>query len=127
MREDYVYKICTKKEWDDFKYIKSWNGTEKDIKDGFIHLSKKDQVKQTLNRYFLKQKDLILLVLKTENLNNLIWEKSTDGDRFPHLYSNLELDNIIASKRLVTNISSRILVFLILSRKPDNFAVTYII
>ena len=101
MREDYVYKICTKKEWNDFKYIKSWNGTEKDIKDGFIHLSKKDQVKQTLNRYFLKQKDLILLVLKTENLKNLIWEKSTDGDRFPHLYSNLELDNIIASKEII--------------------------
>ena len=66
MREDYVYKICTKKEWDDFKYIKSWNGTEKDIKDGFIHLSKKNY-SPTLGCIALNIKDLYFLLKFVKN------------------------------------------------------------
>tara|TARA_Y100000816_G_C25659559_1_gene350220 strand:- start:139 stop:462 length:324 start_codon:yes stop_codon:yes gene_type:complete len=101
MRIDYLYKICTKKEWVFFKKKKSWQGSDNDIKDGFIHLSSREQVNQTLKRYFKNQTNLILLILKTENLNNLIWEKSTNGQEFPHLYSNLKIENIIDSKEII--------------------------
>ena len=52
MRIDYVYKICTKKEWNFFKEKKTWHGSNKDIEDGFIHLSDREQVNQTLKKYF---------------------------------------------------------------------------
>ena len=57
MRIDYVYKICTKKEWNFFKEKKTWHGSNKDIEDGFIHLSDREQVNQTLKKYFSNQKD----------------------------------------------------------------------
>ena len=40
MRIDYVYKICTKQEWDILKQKKSWDGSKSDIEDGLslIHI-----------------------------------------------------------------------------------------
>ena len=52
-RIDYVYKICTKQEWDILKQKKSWDGSKSDIADGFIHLSNKEQVNQTLKKYYV--------------------------------------------------------------------------
>ena len=52
---DFVYKICTKNEWHNFKEIKLWQGTKKDIEDGFIHFSNKDQVEKTLKKYYFDQ------------------------------------------------------------------------
>ena len=40
-------------------------------------------------------------VLKISNSGNLIWEKSTNGEKFPHLYSNLQIDNVIDSKEII--------------------------
>ena len=100
MRIDYVYKVFTKKEWEFFKEKRIWQGSNKDIKDGFIHLSDREQVNQTLKRYFSNQKDLVLLILKTDTLNNLIWEKSINDEKFPHLYSNLQLENVLDCKEI---------------------------
>ena len=101
MRIDYVYKICTKDEWDNFKQKKSWEGSKNDINDGFIHLSDRDQVNKTLKRYFSNQKNLILLILKTDTLSKLVWEETTNGEKFPHLYSNLHLDNVLDSREII--------------------------
>ena len=80
---------------------KSWQGSKNDIEDGFIHLSDREQVNKTLKRYFLNQKNLILLILKTDSLSNLIWEKSTNGEKFPHLYSNLHIDSVLDSREII--------------------------
>ena len=101
MRIDYVYKICTKDEWDNFKQKKSWEGSKNDINDGFIHLSDRDQVNKTLKRYFSNKKNLILLIIKTDTLLNLVWEESTNGEKFPHLYSNLNIDNVLDSREII--------------------------
>ena len=58
MRIDYVYKICTKQEWDILKQKKSWDGSKSDIEDGFIHLSNREQVNQTLKKYYMGEKNL---------------------------------------------------------------------
>ena len=100
MRIDYVYKICTKEEWNNFKQKKSWQGSKMDVDDGFIHLSDRDQVNKTLKKYFSNQKNLILLIIKTDTLSNLIWEKSTNEEKFPHLYSKLKLESVIDSKEI---------------------------
>ena len=101
MRIDYVYKICTKKDWDNLKQKRSWQGSRSDIKDGFIHLSNREQINQTLKKYYLGQKNLILLILKVDTLTNLVWEKSTNGEKFPHLYSKLEIDSVLDSKEVI--------------------------
>ena len=90
----FVYKICTKTELLKFKKIGTFKGSKKDIEDGYIHLSDKEQLRDTLNKFFLNQKDLILLKIETLKLDNLIYEQTSDGNMFPHLYSSLEVSNI---------------------------------
>ena len=100
-RIDYVYKICTKQEWDILKQKKSWNGSKSDIEDGFIHLSNREQVNQTLKKYYMGEKNLFLLIIKVDTLKELVWEKSTNGEKFPHLYSKLDLESVIDSKEII--------------------------
>ena len=91
----FIYKICTKEEWLDAKNKGKFNGSKKDIEDGYIHFSDKGQLKGTLNKFFLNQKDLILLKITTLKLDHLIWEQASDGNMFPHLYSKLDVSNVI--------------------------------
>ena len=91
----YIYKICTKLEWEEAKLKGKFNGSKKDLEDGYIHFSDKDQVKQTLNKFYINQTNLIILKVDALKLKNLVWEQSTDGNMFPHLYSDLDLDFVV--------------------------------
>ena len=48
----FVYKICTKAEWLEAKTKGKFNGSKKDIEDGYIHFSDKEQLKGTLAKFF---------------------------------------------------------------------------
>ena len=91
----FVYKICTKAEWLEAKTKGKFNGSKKDIEDGYIHFSDKIQLKGTLNKFFLNQKNLILLKIDTLKLDHLIFEQASDGNMFPHLYSKLDISNVV--------------------------------
>ena len=95
MNLKYIFKIIDKEEWQKVKESGTYLGSSKDIQDGFIHFSGEEQVKGTLEKYYLKQKNLVLLKVETLKLDNLIWEQASDGNMFPHLYSSLELSNIV--------------------------------
>jgi uncharacterized protein (DUF952 family) len=91
----YIFKIIDKEDWQKVKESGTYLGSSKDIQDGFIHFSGEEQVKGTLEKYYLKQKNLVLLKVETLKLDNLIWEQASDGNMFPHLYSSLDLSNVI--------------------------------
>ena len=71
---EFIYKICTKSEWLKAKKDGKFVGSNKDIEDGFIHFSNKDQLKGTLKKYFLNQRELVLLKVEALKLGNLIYE-----------------------------------------------------
>jgi len=91
----FIYKICTKSEWQVVKNKGQLKGSKKDLEDGYIHFSSEDQVEETLKKFYSNQKDLILLKVNTLKLNHLIWEQASDGNMFPHLYSLLDISNIV--------------------------------
>ena len=95
MNFKFIYKICTKLELNEAKDKKKFEGSKKDLNDGFIHFSGEEQVKGTLKKYYSNEKDLILLKVETLKLDHLIWEQASDGNMFPHLYSPLDLSNIV--------------------------------
>jgi uncharacterized protein (DUF952 family) len=95
MNFKFIYKICTKSELNIAKDKKNFEGSKKDLDDGFIHFSGEEQVKETLKKYYSNQKDLLLLKVDTLKLDHLIWEQASDGNMFPHLYSPLEWSNIV--------------------------------
>jgi uncharacterized protein (DUF952 family) len=97
----FIYKICAISEWKRFKKNYFFYGTKKDLLDGYIHFSKRNQVKKTLARHYFKKDKLILLKIKTFKLKTLVWEKSKGGDIFPHLYTYLDLDSINKTYKII--------------------------
>ena len=95
MNFKFVYKICTKSEWHEIKSKGQLTGSKKDLEDGYIHFSGDDQVAGTLQKFYKNQNDLILLKIDTLKLDHLVWEQASDGNMFPHLYSPLDLSNVV--------------------------------
>ena len=86
-----VYKVCSKEEWDQAILNKFYAGSEIDNEDGFIHLSTKEQLNETVTKHFRGKKNLIIISFNTNKIqDNLKWEISRNGDFFPHYYGNLE-------------------------------------
>ena len=114
MNLKYIFKIIDIDEWQKVKDTGAYSGSSKDIEDGFIHFSGEDQVKGTLEKYYSKQENLVLLEVETLKLDHLIWEQASDGNMFPHLYSSFDLSNVIDEFEItLNNDGSHIL--------PDNF------
>ena len=95
MNLKFIYKIINADELKEAKSSGTYSGSSKDIQDGYIHFSGEEQVEGTLKKYYTNQKDLILLKVKTLKLDHLIWEQASDGNMFPHLYSPLDLSNVV--------------------------------
>ena len=95
MNLKYIYKIIDNEELKKAKSTGSYSGSSKDLKDGFIHFSGEEQVKDTLKKYYSNENNLKLLKVETLKLDHLVWEQASDGNFFPHLYSSLDLDNIV--------------------------------
>jgi uncharacterized protein (DUF952 family) len=91
----YIFKIINLDEWQNVKQSGTYLGSSKDKEDGYIHFSGEDQVKGTLEKYYSKQENLVLLKVETLKLDHLIWEQASDGNMFPHLYSSLDLANVV--------------------------------
>jgi|TARA_B110001452_G_scaffold19544_1_gene15742 uncharacterized protein (DUF952 family) len=87
----YVYKVCSTKEWADATEVGFFLGSEVDINDGFIHLSTITQIEVTVSKHFAGQKNLVIIQFDVKKLENkLKWEPSRDGDLFPHYYGNIK-------------------------------------
>ena len=114
MNLKYIFKIIDLDEWQNVKQSETYLGSSKDIEDGYIHFSGEDQVKGTLEKYYSKQENLILLKVETLKLDHLIWEQASDGNMFPHLYSSLDLSNVVDEFEITLNDNG-------IHELPDNF------
>lgn len=82
-----IYKILTESEWTELKENGIFLGTPADRKDGFIHLSKKEQIEGVLFRYYSNQRPLYLVEFSAGDFgDSLRWENSSNGEKFPHVY-----------------------------------------
>ena len=94
MNLEFIFKIIDKEEWQKAQKTGTYNGSEKDKKDGYIHFSEEDQVPETLKKYYQNRENLILLKVNAFKLEHLLWEQASNGDMYPHLYSPLDIKNI---------------------------------
>ena len=115
MNLKYIFKIIDVDEWQKVKQSETYLGSSKDIADGYIHFSGEDQVKRTLEKYYSKQKNLVLLKVETLKLDHLIWEQASDGNMFPHLYSSLDLSNVVDEFEITLDNND-------IHKLPDNFS-----
>jgi len=103
MNFKFVYKICTKSEWLSAKTKGKFVGSKKDLEDGYIHFSDEEQLKGTLSKFFLNQKDLVLLKIDALKLDHLIYEQVSDGNMFPHLYYPLDISCVCKEYEITSN------------------------
>jgi uncharacterized protein (DUF952 family) len=93
---DFIYKICSRAAFREAEAAGELAASADDVRDGYIHLSSRAQVRGTLERHFRDQRDLVLLTVAVERLpaGALRWEASRDGQRFPHLYGSLPVSAV---------------------------------
>ena len=89
-KESFVYRVMLNNEWDEFKKKKKFFGNKLDIQSGFIHLSTKSQIKNTIEKYYKNEDSIIIFKINVKDIaKNLKWEISRNNQLFPHLYLSL--------------------------------------
>ena len=94
MNLEFIFKIIDKDEWLKAKKLGTYEGSKKDIQDGYIHFSEEDQVPTTLKKHYPNKENLMLLKVNAFKLEHLLWEQVSNGDMYPHLYSPLDIKNV---------------------------------
>ncbi len=91
--------LCTRSAWQEAQKTGSYQPASLAV-EGFIHLSRPDQILKVANAFYRGLQDAILLWINPAHLEaELRWE-STDGDTFPHLYGKLNLDAVQSTNDL---------------------------
>jgi len=96
MNLEFIFKIIDKDEWLKAKQSGTYEGSKKDIQDGYIHFSEENQIQETLQRHYSKRENLIILKVNAFKLDHLLWEQASNGDMYPHLYSKLDIKAVIS-------------------------------
>ena len=85
-----VYRLLAERAWEEACASGSFEGSEHDRRDGFIHFSTASQVAETALRHYAGQANLLLLEAKIDALGSALrFEASRGGALFPHLYAPL--------------------------------------
>ncbi|EJD01935.1 uncharacterized protein FOMMEDRAFT_20699 [Fomitiporia mediterranea MF3/22] len=74
-----------------------------DLTSGYVHLSPRNQLPTTLNRFFNSDADKTDQLLKVDykklsTWKKVNWERTSSGDVFPHLYADLEGEYVVGLK-----------------------------
>lgn len=99
MSDNSIYHVCRADEWQAAKVKGCYQGSSQDQRDGFIHFSAKEHVRDSTAKHRAGQDDLILLSVDANKLGEALkWEPSRGGILFPHLYSDLALSAVFSAE-----------------------------
>lgn len=99
--EMFAFKVLTRDQWDQLRTDGSFAGAPVDLADGYIHLSTRAQVIETVTRHFAGQDNLVLAMVDLAALGDALkWEPSRGGALFPHYYGVLEKGMVTTSAKL---------------------------
>jgi uncharacterized protein (DUF952 family) len=94
-----IYKILRPAEWAAFETAGSFDGSDLDRADGFVHLSSRAQVAATARRFFADDTDLVIVAIDAGAVAaSLRWEG--DPDPFPHVYGPLPGSSVAFAVRV---------------------------
>ncbi len=101
MTELFAFKLLTEGQWRDWKATGDFAGAPVDLADGYIHLSARDQVRETAAKWFADVDPLILVMVDLAALGDAVrWEPSRGGALFPHVYGALPMGAVAGNSRL---------------------------
>ena len=88
-----LWHITTRVAWDSAQASQKYTA-ESLAREGFIHLSTDRQWIKTANRFFLGHTGLLLLCIREDKLVAKVKYEAADGELFPHLYGQLNVDAV---------------------------------
>ena len=95
MHAQTIYRLLHAHPWAHVREAGAFQGTEHDLRDGFIHFSTAAQVAETAERHYRGHPNLVLLWVDALKLGDALrWEPSRGGALFPHLYGPLSLSAV---------------------------------
>ena len=96
-----IFKVVSAKEWSVATEQGEFLGAAIDLTDGYIHFSTADQLRETVEKHFAGQSDLLLVSVDADSLgDDLKWEPSRGGALFPHLYAPLSIKSVVMSTEM---------------------------
>lgn len=67
-----------------------------DGRDGYVHLSTREQLVATLDKHFGDVRAVRLLLLDGSTLGDALkWEPARGGELFPHLYGRIRAEHVV--------------------------------
>ncbi|HEX8484191.1 DUF952 domain-containing protein [Sphingomonas sp.] len=92
-----AYKVLTGEQMAALERDGTFTGAPVDLADGYIHLSTAAQLTATVEKHFAAQSDLHVVAVDLAAFGpSLKWEEARAGELFPHLYTPLLLETVIA-------------------------------
>lgn len=96
-----IYKIEDAQTWAQALRNGHYLGSPLDLKDGFIHLSTPQHVRETAQKYMAGQEGLVLIGVDASKIGEtLVWEEARGGVLFPHIYGPLPLDAVLSTQAM---------------------------
>ena len=91
-----VYKVMTLDEAEEYDRTREVPLSAADARDGYVHLSTREQLLDTLEKHFAEHCAVRLLAVAGDRLGqDLRWEPGREGALFPHLYGRLQAAHTI--------------------------------
>ncbi|BAK67067.1 hypothetical protein SLG_23920 [Sphingobium sp. SYK-6] len=101
MTDFFAFKLLPPEEWTRWRESGTFEGSPVDIADGYIHLSTRDQVRETAAKWFAQVDPTILAMVDLQPLGDLVkWEVSRGGALFPHVYGTIPLGAVAGHSKL---------------------------
>ena len=93
--DGFIYKILRPHDWQQLQGDGVFSGSADDLRDGYIHMSTREQLQGTLEKYFKAERDLVILRIHADALGEALrWEPARGGALFPHLYRPLKVGEV---------------------------------
>jgi uncharacterized protein (DUF952 family) len=90
-----IYKLVSRAAWETAQLRGRYEGSTRDVADGFLHFSTGAQLQETARKHYRGQTDLVALTLVADELGpELRFEPSRGGELFPHLYRDLVISEV---------------------------------
>lgn len=91
----FIYKITPEAPWREAERAGRFDGAPVDLRDGFIHFSTAEQVRETAARHFAGAEGLLLVSVDPAAFGTALrYEPSRGGAFFPHLYAPLPMSAV---------------------------------
>ncbi|MBO9576241.1 MAG: DUF952 domain-containing protein [Sphingobium sp.] len=101
MTDLFAFKLLTEDQWKDWNEAGTFTGAPVDVADGYIHLSTRDQVRETAEKWFADTDPLILVMVDLPALGDTVrWEPSRGGALFPHVYGAIPKGAVAGNSKL---------------------------